>query len=282
MGGKRIKKTEPNRKVLIIDDDQDFVEAFRRTLEARQYSVTVTGSRPQAQETMRSDDPDIIVLGTITPAGEAFHIHEWLKGHPRYRDIPLLVLDAEYSERAIKGWRIFEGMQLQADEFLAKPVEPALLVPRINSLLEEAFRRIRVLVVDDHTMVRNGICAVLALQKDIDIAGEAVDGLDALDKATRLLPNVTLMDISMPGMNGLEATRLMSKECPQTKVVILTQYEEEENMRVARQAGAYGFIPKHAASSDLVTGIKTVYAGRFFPTAFAQMSNSPKNKTSPG
>jgi DNA-binding response OmpR family regulator len=81
MGGKRSKKTEPNRKVLIIDDDQDFVEAFKRTLEARQYSVTVTGSRPQAQETMRGEDPDIIVLGTITPAGEAFHIHEWLKGH---------------------------------------------------------------------------------------------------------------------------------------------------------------------------------------------------------
>jgi DNA-binding NarL/FixJ family response regulator len=271
MPRKKAKPKEEPKKVLIVDDEPDFVEAFRSTLQSKAYEVIITSSRSEAQETMKHD-PDLIVLGTITPAGEAFRVHQWLKAHPRYKDTPLVVLDARYDERTLKGWRTFEGMQLQADEFLEKPVEPASLVPRISSLIEEAIRKIRVLVTDDHTMVRDGICAVLSLQKDIEIVGEAVSGQDALEKVLRLEPNVTLMDLMMPGMSGLEATRLIGKEYPQTKVLILTQYEEEENMLVAKQAGALGFIPKRAASSDLVTGIKTVYSGRFFPQGFSELA----------
>ena len=273
MGSKKRKDKESPKKILIVDDEPDFLDAFRSTLQAKAFEVITTSSRPEAQETMRFA-PDIIVLGTITPAGEAFRMHQWLKTHPRYKDIPLVVLDAKYEERTIKGWRTFEGMQLEADEFLTKPVEPAVLVPRINNLLDEIIRKIRVLVTDDHTMVRDGICAVLALQKDIEVVGEAISGQDALEKILRLEPNVTLMDLMMPGMSGLEATRLIGHEYPETKVLILTQYEEEENMRVAKQAGALGFIPKRAASKDLVTGIKTVYAGRFFPQGYAEMAIS--------
>ena len=120
-------------------------------------------------------------------------------------------------------------------------------------------------------MVRTGICAVLALQKDIEVVGEAVDGQDAFDKALRLLPNVALVDIVMPVMSGIEATKLISRECPETKVLILTQYDEEENMIVAKQSGAYGFIPKRAASSDLVTGIRLVSQGKYFPPSFAEL-----------
>jgi len=259
-----------NKKILIIDDEPDFVEAFTRTLEAKSYQV-ITTSRAQVAERMR-DEPDIVVLGTIAPAGEAFRLHQWLKGHSRYRDIPLMVIDARDEERAIRGWRREEGMQLEAEYYITKPIEPASLVPRIKSLLEEGFRTIKVLVTDDHTMVRDGICAVLALQKDMDVVGEAVDGQDAIDKVLRLLPNVVLMDIVMPVMSGLEATKRITKECPQTKVLILTQYDEEENMFVAKQAGAHGFIPKKAASSDLISGIRAVGAGRYFPPAFAYVS----------
>ena len=78
----------------------------------------------------------------------------------------------------------------------------------------------------------------------------------------------------MPVMSGLEATKQISKECPQTKVLILTQYDEEENMQVARKAGAYGFIPKRAASSELMTGIRTVNAGKHFPASFAEISSN--------
>jgi len=258
-------------KILIIDDEPDFVEAFLRTLEVKSYQVTTASSKAQAQE-MMVVEPDIVVLGTIAPAGQAFAVHQWLKQHPRYKDIPLLVIDARYEERPIRGWRRFEGIQLEADAYVSKPIEPASLVPQIQSLLEAVTRKIRVLVIDDHTMVRTGICAVLALQKDMEVVGEAVNGQDAFDKALRLLPNVALMDIVMPVMSGLEATKRISSKYPQTKVLILTQYDEEENMFVAKEAGAYGFIAKRAASSDLMTGIRTISAGRYFPRSFAYVS----------
>jgi len=261
-----------NEKILIIDDEPDFVEAFRRTLEARLYQVMTTSNTALAREMMKAD-PDLIVLGTVAPAGELFSMYQWLKRNPRYKDIPLMVIDAQYKERPIKGLRRFEGVRMDPDEYVSKPVEPASLVPLIQSLLEEATKKIEVLVADDHTMVRNGICAVLTLQKDIELVGEAADGKDALEKVLRLIPNVALMDIVMPVMSGLEATKQISKECPQTKVLILTQYDEEENMLVARKAGAYGFIPKRAASSELIRGIRTVNAGRYYPASFAEISS---------
>jgi DNA-binding NarL/FixJ family response regulator len=261
------------QKILIIDDELDFVEACRRTFEAKAYQVISTSSKAQAQDMMAAD-PNIVVLGTMAPAGQAFAVHQWLKQHPRYKDIPLLVIDARYEERSVRGWRRFEGVQLAAEEYVTKPIEPASMVPIIQRLLVEATRRIKVLVADDHTMVRNGICAVLALQKDVELVGEAADGQDAIEKVLRFLPNVALMDIVMPVMSGLEATKQISEECPQTKVLILTQYDEDENMQVARKAGAYGFIPKRAASSELMSGIRAVNAGRHFPASFAEISSN--------
>jgi DNA-binding NarL/FixJ family response regulator len=260
-------------KILIIDDEPDFVEACQRTFEAKRYQVMSTSSRSLAQEMMKAG-PDIVVLGTVAPAGQAFAMHQWLKQHPRYKDVPLMVIDARYEERSVKGWRRFEGMRLESEDYVTKPIEPSELVPRIQQLLEQATRKIKVLVADDHTMVRNGIYAVLALQKDMELVGEAADGQDALEKVVRFAPNVALMDIVMPVMSGLEATKQITKECPQTKVLILTQYDEEENMLVARKAGAYGFIPKKAASSDLITGIRTVNTGKYFPASFAEASKN--------
>ena len=257
-------------RILIIDDEPNFVEAFRRTLESKSYQVITASSKEQGQEMMKAE-PDLIVLGTLAPAGQAFSMYQWLGQHLRYKDLPLLVIDARYEERPIKGWRRFEGIQVDGYEYLHKPIEPASLVPRIQSLLEAVTRKIRVLVADDHTMVRTGICSVLALQKDMEVVGEAVNGQDAFDKILRLLPNVALIDIVMPVMSGIEATKLISRECPETKVLILTQYDEEENMIVAKQSGAHGFIPKKAASSDLIRGIRYVGQGRYFPTSFAEL-----------
>ncbi len=270
-GESKKSKKKRKEKILIIDDELDFLEAFQRTLEAKSYQVMTTSSKERAQGLMGVEEPNLIVLGTLAPAGQAFSMYQWLGQHPRYKDIPLLVIDARYAERPIKGWRRFEGMQLEADEYVSKPIEPASLVPQIHSLLEAAIRRIRVLVADDHTMVRTGICSVLALQKDMEVVGEAVNGQDAIDKVLLLCPNVALVDIVMPVMSGIEATKHISKECPQTKVLILTQYDEEENMIVAKQSGAYGFIPKKAASSDLIRGIKYVGQGRYYPTSFAEL-----------
>jgi len=257
-----------SKRILIIDDEPDFVEALRRTLEAKSFQVMTASTVPLAQEMMKAD-PALVVLGTLAPAGQAFSMYQWLVQHPRYKDLPLLVIDARYEERSIRGLRRFEGVRMDPDEYVSKPIEPALLVPQIQSLLEAATRMIRILVVDDHTMVRTGICAVLALQKDMEVVGEAVNGQDAIEKTLRLVPDVALMDIVMPVMSGIEATKQIRKECPQTKVLVLTQYDEEENMIVAKQSGAYGFIPKKAASSDLITGIRYVSQGKYFPPAFA-------------
>ncbi|HEY78972.1 MAG TPA: response regulator transcription factor, partial [Dehalococcoidia bacterium] len=100
-----IKKSE---KILIIDDELDFVEAFRRILEAKGYKVITASDKTLAQE-MMALEPALVVLGTLAPAGQAFSIYQWLGQHPRYKDIPLLVIDARYEERPIKGWRRFEG-----------------------------------------------------------------------------------------------------------------------------------------------------------------------------
>jgi len=124
--------------------------------------------------------------------------------------------------------------------------------------------KIRVLVVDDHTIVRDGICALLRLAGDIEVVGEAANGREALEMVRKLMPDVMLIDIAMPNMNGLEATRHIHKEFPRVKVLVLTQYDDKEHVFWAIEAGAIGFISKTAASSELVSGIRSVYRGDSF------------------
>jgi len=122
-------------------------------------------------------------------------------------------------------------------------------------------QKIRVLVVDDHTVVRDGICALLSLAGDIEVVGEAANGSEALKLIKELEPNVVLMDIAMPIMGGLEATRRICKEFPRTRVLILTQYDDKEYVFPVIEAGACGFISKAAASSELTSGIRAVHHG---------------------
>ncbi|HEY48787.1 MAG TPA: response regulator transcription factor [Dehalococcoidia bacterium] len=124
--------------------------------------------------------------------------------------------------------------------------------------------KIRVLIVDDHTVVRDGICTLLALAGDIEVAGEAADGREALEKTGKLLPDVVLTDMAMPVMNGLEAIRRIHKEFPEIKILVLTQYDDKEHVFPAIQAGANGFVSKTAASSELMSGIRAVFAGESY------------------
>ena len=131
--------------------------------------------------------------------------------------------------------------------------------------------KIKVLLADDHIVVREGTRELIQHEKDMEVVGEAVNGREAIEKSVRLLPDVALMDIVMPVLSGLEATKEIREQCPQTRVLMLTQYDEQENMLVAGQVGAYGFIPKKAASGQLITGIRSVYGGRYFPESFAKL-----------
>jgi len=249
---------ENKPRILVVDDEHRFAESLRATLEARTCQVTMVTSRAEAEQSVRSERPDAIVLGTIMPRGEAFRLHQWIKGTPPLNEVPMIVIDAPVEKQLLTGWKKGEGLLLEADDYLVKPVDPEALVPILDRLLDRRARKIKVLVADDHAIVRDGIRALLGVQKDMQVVGEAVDGNDALEKTRQLAPDVVLMDVVMPGMNGLEATKHIAKEFEKTKVLMLSQYDDEENVLASTQAGAYGFIPKKSASTQLLSAIRSL------------------------
>jgi PAS domain S-box-containing protein len=125
----------------------------------------------------------------------------------------------------------------------------------------------RILVVDDHEVVRRGICSVLATESSLTICGEAVDGKDAIEKARALRPDIVVMDITMPRMNGLEATREIKRLLPETEIVIVSQHEAPEMVRQAFNAGARAFVVKSSVSKELLAAINKVNKGEPFVKA---------------
>jgi DNA-binding NarL/FixJ family response regulator len=249
---------ENKPRILVVDDEPKFAGSLRTTLEFRFFEVAVVTGRAEAEERIRAERPDAVVLGTIMPRGDAFRLHQWMKSTPPLNEVPMIVIDAPVEKHVLTGWRKGEGLLLEADDYLVKPVNPEALVPLLERLLDRTTRKIKVLVADDHAIVRDGIRALLGVQKDMQVVGEAVDGKDALEKTRQLSPDVVLMDVVMPGMNGLEATKLISREFGQTKVLMLSQYDDEENVLASTQAGAYGFIPKKSASTQLLSAIRSM------------------------
>ncbi|GAF87035.1 unnamed protein product, partial [marine sediment metagenome] len=134
-------------------------------------------------------------------------------------------------------------------------------------------KKIRVLIVDDHTLVRDGIRSLLGLVADIEVVGEATNGREALKKIKQLVPDVVLMDLAMPFMSGLDATRRIRREFPETRVLALTQYDDSEYVIPIIEAGARGFVSKMAAFSELTSAIQAVYKGDSFlsPSAAAAL-----------
>jgi len=142
-------------------------------------------------------------------------------------------------------------------------------------------KKIKVLIADDHTLVRQGIRALLALAADIEIVGEAADGREAVEKVRQLAPDVVLMDLAMPKMGGLEATRRIRREFPATKVLAVTQYDDSEYVIPVIEAGARGFVTKMASPLELASAIQAVYRGDSFlsPTAAAILVEECQLKT---
>jgi NarL family two-component system response regulator LiaR len=120
---------------------------------------------------------------------------------------------------------------------------------------------IRVLVADDHAIVRRGICALLATEPDIEVVGEAQDGREAVAEAQRLRPDVVLMDLVMPCMDGLEATRHIAACQPEVRVLVLTSFSGDDKVFPAIKAGALGYLLKDSGPEELVQAIQQVYRG---------------------
>lgn len=126
--------------------------------------------------------------------------------------------------------------------------------------------KVRVLLVEDHTLVRAGFRALLEKLEGIQVIGEVSNGRDALKISKEMEPEVVLMDIAMPEMNGLEATSRMRQECPKTKVLMLSMYTNEEYLKEALRAGAQGYLLKDADRAELELAIKTVCRGETYLT----------------
>lgn len=122
--------------------------------------------------------------------------------------------------------------------------------------------RTRVLVADDHPVVRGGIVALLDTADDLEVVGEAASGLEAVELALQLTPDVILMDLRMPGINGDEATARILAEKPDIRVLVLTTYESDDSILTAIEAGASGYLLKAAPQEELLAGIRSVARGK--------------------
>jgi DNA-binding NarL/FixJ family response regulator len=125
-------------------------------------------------------------------------------------------------------------------------------------------QKITVLLVDDHTVVRQGLKALLQAEGDVEIVGEAETGRQAVQLAKKLLPDVVVMDIAMPVLNGLEATRQIVKEVPGAKVLVLSSYNDDEFVQQLTEAGAAGYLIKQTAANDLLKAIREAKKGNAF------------------
>ncbi|MBI1802768.1 MAG: response regulator transcription factor [Chloroflexi bacterium] len=120
---------------------------------------------------------------------------------------------------------------------------------------------IKLLIVDDHPVVRRGLQSMLADAKDVQVVGEATSGAEALAQVAKIKPDVILMDIRMPGADGVQVTRRLRREHPDIKIIILTTYDDDQHLFNAIEAGAHAFLTKHADYADLADSIRAVYKG---------------------
>lgn len=140
----------------------------------------------------------------------------------------------------------------------------------MNNLKKD--NKIKILVSDDHNLVRQGIVALLNVESGLEVIGEASDGFEAVRLAKKLNPDIVIMDLSMPNLNGLEATHQIKRDVPNVKVLILTQHENEEYVIQIIKAGASGYVLKTSVSDDLIKAITEIQKGeKFFSPSISRM-----------
>ncbi|MHB1406586.1 MAG: response regulator [Desulfitobacteriaceae bacterium] len=124
--------------------------------------------------------------------------------------------------------------------------------------------KLRILLGDDHAVLRAGLKVLLNVEEDLEVVGEAADGIEVLEKAAKLRPDLVLLDLTMPRMNGVECIRNLLTEQPDLKILVLTMHDDEEYLKAVIQAGAQGYVLKKAADVELLSAIRTVSRGEMF------------------
>ncbi len=135
---------------------------------------------------------------------------------------------------------------------------------RVNGMPSSKSGKIRVLLADDHAIVREGVKRILTAEPDLEVVGEAEDGLQAVEQAKKLKPDVAVLDISMPGINGIEATKQIKAALPDTHTLALTMHSDDSYVFQLLKAGASGYVLKRAAATDLVQAIRAARRGEAF------------------
>jgi two-component system response regulator NreC len=132
--------------------------------------------------------------------------------------------------------------------------------------------RIRIVLADDHELVRSGLLKLLETYKDLVVVGEAGDGFEAIERTKSLNPDVLIIDLSMPKLSGIEATKIIRKECPKVAVLVLTMHQNEEYVYQIFKSGAGGYILKDAGKDDLASAIRTVARGeKYFSSRVSEI-----------
>jgi NarL family two-component system response regulator LiaR len=144
--------------------------------------------------------------------------------------------------------------------------------------------RIRVLIVDDHAVVRSGLAAFLAAFDNLELVGEAAGGKEAVQLCIQVEPDVVLMDLVMPGMDGASATRIIRQQCPHVQVLALTSFWEDDLVNQVFQAGAIGYLLKNVTADELAAAIRAAYAGRptLAPEVTGALIHATTHPTTPG
>jgi DNA-binding NarL/FixJ family response regulator len=145
-------------------------------------------------------------------------------------------------------------------------------------------KKIRILLADDHAVVRQGFRAILAAESDMEIVGEAANGRDAVEFAERLQPDVVVMDVAMPELNGIEATRRLAESTPRTRILALSMHKDSVYVREILRAGARGYLLKDAFDSDLLAAVRAVARGEGYlspAVSDAVLSDYRKHVTDP-
>ncbi|MCB2188742.1 MAG: response regulator transcription factor [Deltaproteobacteria bacterium] len=124
--------------------------------------------------------------------------------------------------------------------------------------------KLRILIVDDHSVVREGIRQILSAEEDMEVVGEASDGLEALEAARAMKPNVVVLDIAMPGISGMEALSLIKETVPQCQIVVLSMHSKESMVHRSLDAGALGYVLKASPSTDVVEAVRAAQRGEYF------------------